>query len=62
MSEPFVFVSRPRIKEGKLDGFKQVSLETAPMLEESQPRTAFMQGYTNTEGTKVTAFVCLSRC
>jgi hypothetical protein len=54
MSEPIVFVSSHRIKEGMLDGFKQVSLETAPMLEASQPKTVFMQGYLSDEGTDVT--------
>jgi hypothetical protein len=30
MSEPIVFTSTHRIKEGKLDGFKQLSGEMTP--------------------------------
>ena len=54
MSEPIVFVSTHRIKEGKLEGFRQVSREMKPLLEASQPHTVFFQGYLNEDGTEVT--------
>ena len=54
MSSPIVFVSTHRIKEGKLDDFKQLSREMAPLLEAGQPNTVFFQGYLNEEGTEVT--------
>jgi hypothetical protein len=54
MSEPIVFISTHRIKEGKLDGFKQVSQEMTPLLEAGQPNTVFFQGYLNEEETEVT--------
>jgi len=54
MSEPIVFISTHRIKEGKLEGFKQLSREMAPLLEAGQPNTVFFQGYVNEEETEVT--------
>jgi hypothetical protein len=54
MSSPIVFVSTHRVKEGKLDDFKQLSREMAPLLEAGQPNTVFFQGYLNEEGTEVT--------
>ena len=54
MSEPIVFISSHRIKEGKLDDFKRLSREVAPLLEAGQPNTVFFQGYLNEEGTEVT--------
>jgi quinol monooxygenase YgiN len=54
MSEPIVFVSTHRIKEGKLDGFKQLSREMTPLIEAGKPNTVFFQPYLNEEGTEVT--------
>jgi len=54
LSEPIVFISTHRIKEGKLEGFKQLSREMAPLLEAGQPNTVFFQGYVNEEETEVT--------
>jgi len=54
MSEPIVFISSHRIKEGKLDGFKHVSREMVPLLEAAQPNTVLFQGYLNEEATGVT--------
>ena len=54
MSEPIVFISTHRIKEGKVADFKQLSREMTPLLEAGQPHTVFFQGYLNEEGTDVT--------
>lgn len=54
MSEPIVFISTHRIREGKLDDFKRLSGEVMPLIEASQPNTVFFQGYLSEEGTEVT--------
>ena len=54
MSEPIVFVSTHRIKEGKLDEFRQLSRKMTPLIEEGKPNTVFFQSYLNEEGTELT--------
>jgi len=54
MSEPIVFISTHRLKEGKLADFLQLSREMTPLLEAGQPHTVFFHGYLNEEATEVT--------
>jgi quinol monooxygenase YgiN len=54
MSEPIVFISHNRIKDGKLDEFKQISRQAAEMIEESKPGTVVFLSYLNEDGTEVT--------
>lgn len=54
MSEPIVFVSTHRIKEGKLDEFRELSRKMTPLIEEGKPNTVFFQSYLNEEGTELT--------
>ncbi|MGH8945238.1 MAG: hypothetical protein ACRDVL_03730, partial [Acidimicrobiia bacterium] len=54
MADPIVFVSTHKIKEGKLDDFKQLSREITPLIEAGKPNTVFLQAYLNEEGTEVT--------
>jgi hypothetical protein len=54
MSEPIVFISTHRIKEGKLDGLKQSYRENVPLIEAGKPNTVFFKAYLNEEGTDVT--------
>ena len=54
MSEPIVFISTHRIKEGKLDEFKELSRKMTPLIEEGKPNTVFFQSYLNDEGTELT--------
>jgi len=54
MSEAIVFISTHKIKDGKLDGFKQLSREVAPFIEADKPHTVFFELYLNEEGTEVT--------
>jgi hypothetical protein len=54
MSEPIVFISTHRIKQGKLDDFKQLSREITPLLEAGKPQTVFFQAYLNEKGNEVT--------
>jgi len=53
MSEPIVFISHHRIKEGKLDGFKQFSPGVMEQIEASKPGTVAFLGYFNEDGTEV---------
>ena len=54
MSEPIVFVSTHRIKEGMLDDLKALSRKMTPLIEEGKPNTIFFQSYLNEEGTELT--------
>ena len=54
MSEPIVFISTHRIKEGNLDGFTQLSREITPLIEAGKPQTVFFHAYLNEEGNEVT--------
>ena len=56
MSEPIVFVSTHRIKEGMLDDLQQLFREVVPLLEAGKPNTVFWQAYLNQEGTELTIF------
>ena len=54
MSEPIVFISTHKIREGKLDDFKRFSREMTPLIDASKPNTVFFQPYLNEASTKVT--------
>jgi quinol monooxygenase YgiN len=54
MSEPIVFISRFQIKEGKLNGLKQLSSEAAKLLQAEKPRTLVFLPYLNENGTQIT--------
>lgn len=56
MSEPIVFVSTHRIKEGVLDDLQELFREVVPRLEAGKPNTVFWQAYLNQEGTELTIF------
>jgi quinol monooxygenase YgiN len=53
MFEPIVFISRHRIKEGKLEGFKEVSRQNAARLEAEKPGTVVFLAFINEDGTEV---------
>lgn len=53
MSGPIVFVSKHRIKEGKLDGFKQHYRKGAQLIEANKPHTVLFHAYLNEEGREV---------
>ncbi len=52
MSEPVVFVSHFRIKEGKLDALGQLFREVTKALEGEKPRTLVFLSYINEGGTE----------
>jgi hypothetical protein len=61
MTEPVVFVSRFRIKEGKLDGLKKQFRKVMEMLEAEKPRTTAQLAYLDDTGTEAEHRSCLCR-
>ena len=53
MAEPIVFISHSRVKEGKLEAFRQTSLEVFNLMEASKPGTFLHYGYTNEDGSEL---------
>ena len=53
MSEPIVFISHLKIKEGELEAFKESSREVFEMMEASKPGTLVHVGFVNEEGTQI---------
>jgi hypothetical protein len=58
MSEPVVFISHFRVKEGKLDELKRLAAEVERNLREDKPRTVAWLVYLDDGGTKVTFVHC----
>ena len=52
MSEPIVFISHFKIKEGKLDGFKQVHQKVVEQIKADKPATVAFLHYLNEEETE----------
>ena len=53
MSEPIIFVSNQRVKEGKLDGYKQYYRQVAELTERTKPGTVAHLAYVNDDGTEL---------
>ena len=53
MSEPVVFISHFRIKEGKLGTLRRTSPEVTSRLEAEKPRTSVFLGFLDADGTEV---------
>lgn len=54
MSEPIVFISHQRIKDGKLDGYKQNYREVAEFTEKNKPGTVAHLCYVSEDGAEAT--------
>jgi quinol monooxygenase YgiN len=54
MFDPIVFISRFRIKEGKLAGFKQFFADGEKLLQEEKPRTLLFLAYRDDNGQRMT--------
>lgn len=54
MSEPIVFISRNRIKPGKLDEFRKHYQESVPPTMAGKPDTLAQVAYENDQATEVT--------
>jgi len=53
MSEPIVFISHFKIKEGKLEDVKQLSQTVSEFIEANKPGTVAFLQYINKEGTEL---------
>ena len=53
MSEPIVFISHHRIKEGKLDALRKVHQEKTLLLQEQKPDTIVFLAYAGEDGSEV---------
>ena len=53
MTEPIVFISTHKIREGKLEGFKERNRDVAEFLEANKPGTVAFLAYLNEDGTEV---------
>lgn len=53
MHDPIVFVSYNKVKEGKLEAFREMSKEMFSLLEASKPETVFHQGYATDDGSEL---------
>jgi quinol monooxygenase YgiN len=53
MSEPIVFISHLRVKEGKLDSLRQLSAVAMKRLETEKPRTLVFLFYLDDSGDRV---------
>ena len=54
MSEPIVFISRNRIKEGMTDEFRKHYSKSVPLTQAGKPGTLVQLAYENEEATEVT--------
>jgi quinol monooxygenase YgiN len=54
MSEPIVFISHGKVKEGKLEDFRELWRETVPLIGAEKPGTLVYEAYVNEEGTELT--------
>lgn len=53
MSEPIVFISKHRIKEGKLEELRLFTKESMPVIEADKPGTVFQNAYVNEDGSEI---------
>ena len=53
MSDPIVFISHSKVKEGKLEALQEFSREMFPMIEAEKPGTILQYGYVNEARTEV---------
>jgi hypothetical protein len=54
MSEPIVFISHLRVKEGAADAYRQLQREVVPKLEVDKPRTLVFLTYLDGDGANMT--------
>ena len=54
MSEPIVFISRNKIKEGKTDEFRKHYRDSVPLTNAGKPGTLAQLAYENEQATEVT--------
>lgn len=54
MPDPIVFISRHRIKSGRVEDFRQFMRGGVPTVEANKPRTAALLAYVDKDGTELT--------
>jgi hypothetical protein len=54
MSEPIVFISHNKLKEGKLDALNKVNQESFQLIKEQKPGTVVFLGYLGQESGDLT--------
>jgi hypothetical protein len=57
MSEPIIFISDQRIKEGKLEAYKQYYQQMVETIEATKPGTVANLAYVNKDGTEVSVII-----
>ena len=55
MSEPFIYISTWRVKEGKLEELKQYYREIIEIVKEREPQLIAFHSFVNEEGTEMTS-------
>ena len=55
MSEPFIFISTWRIKEGKLEDLKRFQREFAEVIKANEPQLISFNAFLNEDGTEMTS-------
>lgn len=53
MSEPIIFISNQRVKQGKLEGYKHYYRQVAEQAKANKPGTVAHLAYHNEEGTEL---------
>lgn len=53
MSDPIVFLSHSKVKEGKLEAFRELSEEVFSVMEAEKPGTVLHYGYLDEEATEI---------
>jgi quinol monooxygenase YgiN len=53
MSDPIVFISHSRIKQGELEALKRYAQEIAPVIERGKPGTVVFLAYTDEAGSEL---------
>jgi hypothetical protein len=54
MTEPIVFISHFQVKEGTVDGLRQLARDVVRQLEAEKPRTLVFLNYLSADGTQAT--------
>lgn len=54
MSEPIVFITHHKLKQGKLDGLRKINQESFQLIKDQKPGTVVFLGYLGEEGGDLT--------
>lgn len=54
MSEPFIFITTSKFKEGRLDEYRTYTRKSVEIIQANEPRLIAFSTYINEDGTKAT--------